>query len=252
MTDVEQKNTAPKSGFSIVTDVYSGPLDLLIDLVEKRKLLVNDISLAAVTDDFMKYVALMERNMLPETADFIVLAATLLLIKSKSLLPILELTEEEEVSVESLQHRLRLYQIFRNAAKLLEQNFGKRMLFERTFVFDATPLFVTDSYTNVASLNTAIADVITRLPQKIEPPKVKVRKVVSLEEMIDRLKERVERQLTFKFKDFTGDAKERATVIVGFLAVLEMVKQGAVLVTQSAHFMDIEIERDTGTTPRYI
>ena len=238
--------------FSITTDVYTGPLDLLIDLIEKRKLLINDISIAAVTDEYMKYVALMERSTLRETADFVVLASTLLLIKSKSLLPVLELTETEEESVEQLQDRLRLYQIFRNAGKIVEQAFGSHILYDRTFVFDETPLFITDSYTNVSSLNNAITEVITRLPKKIVKPKVQVRKVVSLEEMIDRLKERVERQLSITFKDFTGNSSERATVIVGFLAVLEMVKQGSVIVKQVTRFTDIEIERDTGTKPSYM
>lgn len=238
--------------FSITTDVYTGPLDLLIDLIEKRKLLINDISIAAVTDEYMKYVAIMERSTLRETADFVVLASTLLLIKSKSLLPILELTETEEESMEQLEKRLKLYQIFRNAGKIVEQAFGGRMLYERTFVFDETPLFVTDNYTNVSALTNAITEVVTRLPKKIDKPKVQVRKVVSLEEMIDRLKERVERQLSFKFKDFTGDSRERGTIIVGFLAVLEMVKQGSVMVRQAAHYTDIEIERDTGTKPSYM
>jgi segregation and condensation protein A len=80
--------------FSFKTEVFEGPLSLLIELIEKRKLLINDISLAAVTDEYMRRVAEMERSPLRETAEFIVLASTLLLIKSKSLLPILSLTEE--------------------------------------------------------------------------------------------------------------------------------------------------------------
>ncbi len=249
--DVEQLQTQ-SAVFSIKTDVYSGPLDLLLDLIEKRKLLINDISIAAVTDEYMRYVAIMEKSMLRETADFVVLAATLLLIKSKSLLPVLELSGEEEENMEHLEERLRQYQIFRNAGKIIEQAFGKQMLYERTYIYDETPLFVTDTYTEIPSLYDSIKEVITRLPKKTEVPKVQVKKVVSLEEMIERLRTRIEHQLTFKFKDFTGNATERTTIIVGFLAVLEMVKQGSVIVSQASHFTDIEIERDTGSKPRYI
>ncbi len=237
--------------FSINTEVYSGPLDLLIDLIEKRKLLVNDISIAAVTDEYMQYVAVMERSMLRETADFIVLASTLLLIKSKSLLPVLELTDAEEENIEHLEERLRKYQIYRNAGRMIEQIFGKQVLQARTFVLDETPLFMTDSFTTIPALQSALQEVITRLPKKVEKPKVQVRKVVSLEEMIDRLHERVERQLKFTFKEFTGNASVRTTLIVGFLAVLEMVKQGSVLVNQAGHFADIEIERDAISAPKY-
>lgn len=239
------------TSFKIQTDVYSGPLDLLIDLIEKRKLLINDISLASVTDDYMAYVAQFEKNPLREMADFIVLASTLLLLKSKSLLPVLELTNEEEETLESLERRLRYYQIFRNAGKIIETIFGKRVSFEKRFVPDQNPLFIPDKYATVDALRLAMTDVVKNLPKKVEKPKVQVRTVVSLETMIDRLRERIEKQLTFKFKDFHGDSKERGTIIVGFLAVLEMVKQGIVLVRQSARFNDIEIEREGSSVPKY-
>lgn len=238
--------------FEITTEVYSGPLDLLIDLIERRKLLINDISLATVTDDYMRHVAMMEQNPLKETAEFVVLASTLLLIKSKSLLPILDLTEEEEESVEELEQRLRLYQIYRNAGKILENIFGKRMSYERRYIPALQPLFITDRYTETEALAEAIGEVMERLPKKVTKPKVNVRKVVSLEEMIHRIQERIERQLSFKFKDFTGDSKEKTTIIVGFLAVLEMVKQGTVLVRQTALFHDIEIEKDGSGAPKYM
>ena len=82
--------------FEVKTSAFEGPLDLLLDLVEKRKLLINDISIAEVTDEYMRQVSLMQELSLPNTAQFVALAATLLLIKSKSLLPVLELTQEEE------------------------------------------------------------------------------------------------------------------------------------------------------------
>lgn len=248
--DVEQ-TTKSTAIFHIKTDVYSGPLDLLIDLIEKRKLLINDISLASVTDDYMAYVARFEKSPLRDMADFIVLASTLLLLKSKSLLPVLELTEVEEETIESLEKRLRYYQLFRSAGKIIESIFGKSMLYERRFIPEKNPLFIVDAYTEILPLKNAIRDVLRNLPKKVEKPKVQVRTVVSLESMIERLKERIERQFSCKFRDFTGGSKERATIIVGFLAVLEMVKQGGILVRQSTHFCEIEIERDGNNTPRY-
>lgn len=243
--------TPLNTGFNIQTEVYSGPLDLLIDLIEKRKLLINDISLASVTDDYLAYVAQFEKSPLREMADFIVLAATLLLLKSKSLLPILELTETEEETIESLERRLRYYQIFRSVARTIETHFGKHRTYERQYLINTNPLFIPDSFTTVDSLHSAICNVIQNLPKKIEKPAVQVKKVLSLESMMEALKIRIEKQFSFKFKDFTGDSQERSTIIVGFLAILEMVKQGSIMVTQAAHFHDIEIERDSGTAPRY-
>lgn len=241
----------PTNSFQVQTAIYAGPLDLLIDLIEKRKLLVNDISLASVTDDYMAYIAQFEKSPLREMADFIVLAATLLLLKSKSLLPVLELTEAEEETIESLEKRLRYYQLFRNASKVIESCFKGPKLHERRFIPDTNPLFLPDAFTSQDALHTAMKAVVRNLPKKIEKPKVQVRTIVSLETMIDRLRERIERQFSCNFRDFTGDAKERSTIIVGFLAVLEMVKQGKILVRQAGKFHDIEIEQERNTTPRY-
>lgn len=237
--------------FEIQTEVYSGPLDLLIDLIERRKLLVNDISLAAVTDDYMKYVAQLEERSLRDIADFIVLAATLLLLKSKSLLPVLELTEAEEESVDALESRLKFYQIFRTAGQKLASIFGARVAYERPYKEDTTPLFLPDKYTTASALREAMSSVLDNLPKKVEKPKVAVRKVISLEEMMANLKDRIERQFKTSFKDFTGGSTERSTVIVGFLAVLEMVKQGMVMVNQGGRFHDIEIERHGTSAPKY-
>lgn len=243
--------TQTESVFNIQTDAYSGPLDLLIDLIEKRKFLVNDISIASVTDDYMLYVAQCEKSTLRDMADFIVLASTLLLLKSKSLLPVLELTDTEEENIENLEKRLRLYQIYRNVGKTLSDIFGKSRLYEKRFIPDKNPLFITDTFTHIDALHLALTDVIQKLPKKIEKPRVQIRTVISLEEMIARLKQRIENQLKFTFKEFTGDAVERTNIIVGFLAVLEMVKQGGVTVSQQARFHDIAIERESGGIPRY-
>src|SRR3990167_5690510 len=95
--------------YTVRTQVFEGPLDLLLELVTKRKLFVNDVSLAQVTDDFIRYID--ERGEIPlgESAEFILVASTLMLIKSRSLLPMLELTEEEEESIHDLENRLALY-----------------------------------------------------------------------------------------------------------------------------------------------
>lgn len=242
---------APKTAFNISSTNYTGPLDLLIDLIEKRKFLVNDISITSVTDDYMAYVAQFEHSPLRDMAEFIVLASTLLLLKSKSLLPILELTESEEEHIDDLEKRLKLYQIYRNAGARIGELFGKKRLYGRKFVPHKEQLFITDAYTNTTSLHHALTDVLAHLPKKVDTPKVRVRSVVSLETMMERLKERIERQMNFTFKEFTGSNVERSVIVVGFLAILEMVKQGGLLVKQSERFTDIELERDRLSVPKY-
>lgn len=237
--------------FAVKTEVFEGPLDLLLDLVEKRKLLINDISLAEVTDEYMRQVSDMQERSLPNTSQFIVLAATLLLIKSKSLLPVLDLTDDEQDSIEDLEERLKLYQIYRNAGKTISAIFGQSRLHSRQFVPKSEPIFTTDKFTENDELKDAMYRVLNELPKKVEKPKVRVRKIVTLEEMIDRLKNRIENQMQLKFSELVNRDDERTTVIVGFLAVLEYVKQGSILVAQAERFDEIEIEKEGFSTPKY-
>lgn len=239
--------------FAVKTPVFEGPLDLLIELVEKRKLLINDISLAEVTDEYMQRVSEMQQLSLPNTAQFISLAATLLLIKSKSLLPVLELTEKEEETIENLEERLKLYQIYRNAGKTLQSQFGKQIMFEREFVTPTDPLFITDKFTTQDELASALYRALQNLPQEeAKKPKVQVRQVISLEEMINKLHTRIRREMKLKFSQLMQEEKERKTLIVGFLAVLESVKQGSILAEQAVRFEDIEIEIEGNNhTPSY-
>ncbi len=237
--------------FAIQTDIFSGPLELLIELVEKRKLLINDISLAEVTDEYIRHVSEMQEQSLPHTAQFVALAATLLLIKSKSLLPVLELTSEETESIEELEERLRLFQIYREAAQIVETAFGTNISHERTFVPAKKPLFITDAYTETAALAEAIQGVLHELPQIEEKPKVKVAPIISLEAMIDRLATRIQTHMKLRYSELVADAPEKKTAIVGFLAILESVKQGMVLVRQIKHFDDIEIEHAQLGVPQY-
>jgi segregation and condensation protein A len=237
--------------FSFKSNVFEGPLELLIELVEKRKLLINDISLASVTDEYIKQVSEMQEKSLPHTAQFVQLAATLLLIKSKSLLPVLELTKEEEVMIDDLEDRLRQYQIYRDAGQYLISIFGKTTLYSPRFVPPKEALFIPDQYCTIDALREAMDSVLHNLPKKEIKPKVQVKQTISLEEMMHNLQKRIETQLKTKFSQLRADATEHKEVIVGFLAILELVKQGNVLVTQLGRFDDIEIELEQGSTPRY-
>ena len=197
-------DTTPLEAFSIKTATFEGPLELLLDLVEKRKFLINDISLASVTDEYMAQVRLMQELSLPNTTQFISLAATLLLIKSKSLLPVLELTVDEEGDIGDLEIRLRRYQIYRDIGRNIEEHFGKQVTHERQYLAPSKALFVTDNFTTQSALHTAISDVLQNLPKKEVKPKVQVRKVISLEEMIDKLHTRIEKQFKLSFKSHAG------------------------------------------------
>lgn len=239
------------SDFSIKTTVFEGPLELLLDLVEKRKLLINDISLASVTDEYMRHVSEMQEMSLPNTTQFISLAATLLLVKSKSLLPVLELSEEEETSIEDLEERLKKYRVIRDAAVTIQAAFGGKIMYAPQFTPPKEPIFIPDGLCSLTSLSEAITNVIRDLPKKENPAKAKIKVLISLEEMMDKLKARITANMNTKFSELHAGEKEKKVVIVGFLAILELFKQGNLIVNQYSRFSDIEIELDRGQTPTY-
>src|SRR3989344_4159651 len=120
------ETTFQKINFNIKTDAYQGPFELLLDLIETRKLLVNDLALANITEEFIQHVRAQTAFPIEETANFIQIAATLLLIKSKSLIPDLAFTDEESADVEDLKRRLKAYERVREASRELYLLFGKR------------------------------------------------------------------------------------------------------------------------------
>lgn len=233
---------------SVKTPVYEGPLEVLLELIEKRKLLINDISLAAVTDEYIARINGMSALPVGETAEFISLAATLLLIKSRSLLPSLDLSDEESRDIKELEYRLALYQIIKDASRSLGA-LELPMLYEGR-PQELSPLYVPDPSATAASLRAAAQTLIDGFPTTLALPQVQVKKIISLEEMIDSMAARISQAFKMSFKEFTG-TKERGEIIVGFLALLELVKQGILKAEQETHFGDITLESDAVSTPSY-
>jgi segregation and condensation protein A len=239
------------TAFAIKTEAFEGPMELLIELVEKRKLLINDISLATVTDEYMRTVSAMQELSLPNTVQFVSLAATLLLIKSKSLLPVLDLTEEETASIEDLEDRLKKYQVYRDISLELQLRFGKTNSYTPEFTPPNEPVFIPDTHCNTSALQDAMQEVLTALPKVEVKPVAKLKPTVSLEDMMDKLRKRIETQVLTKFSDIRAREPEHKNVIVGFLAILEIFKQGNIIITQANRFEDIHMELDKQGIPKY-
>ncbi|MCB9813985.1 segregation/condensation protein A [Candidatus Nomurabacteria bacterium] len=239
------------TAFAIKTETFEGPMELLIELVEKRKLLINDISLARVTDEYMQTVSAMQEMSLPNTAQFISLAATLLLIKSKSLLPVLDLTDEEEASIEDLAERLKKYQLYRDAALELQTRFGTKNMYDPEYIPPREPIFTPDIFCSTEELRQAMYRVLSSLPKNEPKQTAKVRPTISLEDMMSKLQSRIERQMQTRFSDIRATETEHKNVIVGFLAILELFKQGNIIITQASRFDDIHLELEQAKTPKY-
>lgn len=230
--------------YKVKTAGFEGPFGVLLDLIEKRKLFINDVSLAQVTEDYLKYMnGMSELGGLhhSQITSFVLVASTLLLIKSKSLLPNLPLTSEEEGDIRNLEERLRLYELFTRLSGNIKSQFGKRIIFLPEERKSGMVVFLPDARITRESMMIYVRGVLGAMPQKTFTPEVEVRKVISLEEMIDNLTERIKKSLKMNFKDLHGQnggartKEEKVVVIVGFLAMLELVRQGIIEAMQEEH-----------------
>lgn len=241
-----------ESSYSVKTHIYEGPLDTLLSLIEKRKLFINDISLAQVADDYIAYVKGLENFPIADSAHFILIASTLVLIKSKSLLPTLSLSQEEEQSIDDLENRLKEYQKYKELSRHLRERFGINVEYLRLPGKEKIVVFTPDKNTSVQRIFETVKSVISSIPKKEFVPKAIIQKVISLEETIENLTKRITENMRMSFKDFAGVGKvEKVNVIVSFLAMLELVKQGIIQVRQDRDFHDIEMQSDTVGIPRY-
>lgn len=234
--------------FQIKTIGFEGSFGLLLNLVEKRKLFINDVSLAQVTEDYLSYMNKLGGLNPAEIASFVYVASTLLLIKSKSLLPNLNLTNEEEGDIKNLEERLRLYELFMKLGGNVKNNFGHKIIFAPLERKNNVLVFLPDEQITKESMMTIVRNVLGSMPKKIPLPKVEVKVVISIEEMIDKLTERIKSSLKMNFRDFSGNGKqvtreEKIVVIVGFLAMLEMVRNGIIDAMQEKDSGDIIIEK---------
>ncbi|HUX80720.1 MAG TPA: ScpA family protein [Candidatus Paceibacterota bacterium] len=244
-------NPTPPINFTIQTEAYQGPFELVLDLIAARKLLVNDLALAHITEDFIQHVRMQATFPVEETANFIQLAATLLLIKSKSLIPDLTLTEEEHADIDDLKRRLEAYEKVREASRELARIYGTALMVpagERApeVFFSPSPDLSVDALSEAFARVIAAQEIVEALPE------ARVKSLISIEEVMEQLSKRVQSALTLSFREFAGEAAEKVGIIVSFLALLELVKQGSVAADQHDQHGDIRIHHTASTSiPRY-
>lgn len=242
-------------GFTFESEHFAGPLDALLDLIEKRKLAVSNVSLAEVCDGYLAYLEGLPELPLSETSQFILIASTLLLIKSRALLPTVELSSEEEHSIEELERRLQRLALIRKAGKLLRKEWGRApIVLERRAPDIARALGVARASfapgeSSLPRIASAIRRIVATLPTVARLGEAVVAPVLALEDVIANLKVRLQTART-RWSELSRGAS-RGDMIVHFLAILELVRHSSVSVTQERLFGDIIVESDDTGAPRY-
>ncbi len=233
------------SPYTVKLEFFEGPLPTLLDLIERRKLFIGDVALSEVAEDFIVFVRELEsqsqegekinQELFEIVSSFVAVASTLLLIKAKSLMPNISLTEEEESGISDLANRLKALEIVRLGGRHINRVFGRAPSFARDFRPLEIKHFSPDKNFSAVLAKEILQKLLAR--EKIfssPPPQIKVRKTISLAEVVERLIERIKSSAQTLFRSFAGllggenQEEVRVHTIVSFLALLELVKVGQV------------------------
>jgi len=240
------ENTLGREGtqsYTVRLDMFEGPLDLLLHLIRKNEINVFDIPIALITEQYLQYLKMMKELNLDIAGDYLLMASTLLQIKSKMLLPVS--SEEEEEGEEDpraeLVRRLLEYQRYKEAATELE----RRPMKDRDFFVRSVPEDVTEPReerfeVNLFELLEAFRQVLARVKSEsvhevqLEP--------ITVEEKIEQILSLLQKEKrSIAFHHLFPETVTRPMVVVTFLAILELVKTRLVRVFQMAPFDTIRI-----------
>jgi segregation and condensation protein A len=234
------------SPYRIHLPAFEGPLDLLLDLIRKQEMDIHNIPIAKITEQYLDYLHQLEKLDIDVSGDFIYIAATLIHIKSRMLLPADPLAgpEEQQDPREELVHRLLEHEKFKNAAQLLYQ---KQQIEDHVWSQPDRSLYTGDAIEG--ELAVSLVDLVKTFQQILERrkevPKFELRHdSVSIAQMMDRLRQRlIATDDAVSLIEFFDTCLTRNAMVVALLAVLEMVRLQAVILVQTGLFADIGLRK---------
>lgn len=242
-------------GIPVKLEVFEGPLDLLLHLIDKNKVDIYDIPIVEITNQYMEYIQEMQKQDLNIMSEFLLMAATLLDIKCRMLLPA-EVNEEgeeedprQELVEQLLQYKMYKYMSYELRDRQLD---GERLMFKAETLPDEVKAYqepvnldeLLEGLT-LTKLNEVFQDILKRQNYKIDPVRSKFGKIekeeITVEEKMDFLDDYITKHKKFSFSALLKKQKTRIQTVVTFLAILEMMKMGKISVVQEHTFDDIMI-----------
>lgn len=241
---------------TVKLQVFEGPLDLLLHLLDKNKVNIYDIPIVEITAQYMDYISEMKRQDLDVLSEFLVMAATLIDIKSRMLLPSNPDSEEEEEDPRAeLVQQLLEYKMYKCMAYELKdrQLDAQRVMFKEPTIPDEVlayeePLDIEELVSDItlAKLNDIFKNIMKKQRDKIDPVRSKFGKIekeeVSLEEKMEYLETYARDHKHFSFRGLLEAQSSKVEIIVTFLAILELMKMGKIFISQEHIFDDIKID----------
>ncbi len=230
---------------NINIDDFTGPFYVLVELISSKKMDITSVSLSDVTDQYIEAINRQEKDINPyHLADFLVVASRLIYLKSKSILPYLSNSDEDE-EAENLEERLKIYEKYhkatQNIEKILKQN--KFMYSREKMIHSGETIFNPPHNVTVFDLKDLWIDIIKRIEPVFKIPEKVIKKVISIKEKIKHIQERIFQAEKVNFYDLVKQKGDTTEIVVSFLAVLELVKQRTVEVVQEDLYDDIIIKK---------
>lgn len=231
---------------NIKLEKFEGPLSLLLQIIEKEEMDITEISLAKIADQYIEYIRSLSQANPEEMADFLVVAARLLLIKSKALLPYLYPEEEEEIK--ELEDQLKMYKEFLDAAKKIEAMIGKKKFmfareFNRKVILNNINLFSPPKNIKAGDLKMIFEDLLGRIMPAEKLDEETLERKISIDEKILEIQNMLLERINFSFNKVLASAQNKTEIIVSFLAMLELIKQRDITAEQNGLFEEIEINK---------
>jgi segregation and condensation protein A len=227
--------------YEIKLDIFQGPLDLLLYLIRKNEIDIYNIPIAIITEQYLEYINVMKTLNLDVAGEYLVMASTLLHIKSKMLLPVHEDEEDEEDPRQELARQLIEYQAFKNAALNLESmNLLGRDVFKRGYPLEdeleeERALEEMSIFELVKAFQVIISSIKSEDLMEIDVERI------SLSDKINEIMERLSEEKVLTFNDLLGELSDRIRIIYTFLAILELVKLRMIKIYQVESFGTIRI-----------
>ncbi len=233
--------------FTVKLDRFEGPYTKLLDLVNDRKLSITEISLVNVADDYINYVRSIDIKDHADISQFILVASTLMLMKAKSLLPGLNYTEEEEKQVHDLERKLELYKTLTDATSLIRHVFNATPLYERERIsYKGMSFFVPDPRVTKEMLQSIALLTLSTFTIPKQIANVAVEQALRLETVIESLLARVQQASSLTLQSMVSGAatfeEKKKLLIVNFIALLELVRNGSLSASQSEGGGEITIQ----------
>ena len=241
---------------TVKLQVFEGPLDLLLYLLEKNKVNIYDIPIVEITEQYMEYIREMKRQDLEVLSEFLVMAATLVDIKSRMLLPSNpdSEVEEEDPRAELVQQLLeyKMYKCMAYELKDRQMDAGRVMYKKPTIPEEVRayepPVDIHELISDItlSRLHEIFESIMKKQQDKIDPLRSKFGKIekeeVSLEDKMEDLKKYAAGHRHFSFRGLLTAQSSKVEVIVTFLAILELMKMGTIRISQEHIFDDIQID----------